>query len=34
MSKMTDFFNKIRENLPALELRQEQPLSNFTSFRI
>ncbi len=34
MLKMTDFIAYFRENLPYLELRQEQPLSKYTSFRI
>lgn len=34
MLKMTDFIAYFRENLPSLELRLEQPLSKYTSFRI
>lgn len=34
MSKMGNFMDRIRENIPSLELRSEQPLSKFTSFRI
>lgn len=34
MLKMTEFCAYIGENLPSLELRLEQPLSKYTSFRI
>ena len=34
MSKITEFCENIRNILPALELRSEQPLSKYTSFRI
>lgn len=34
MLKMTDFIAELRRNLPSLELRMEQPLSKYTSFRI
>lgn len=34
MLKMTDFIAYFRENFPSLELRLEQPLSKYTSFRI
>lgn len=34
MSKMTDFIAYFRENLPNLELRTNQPMSKYTSFRI
>ncbi len=34
MSKMKNFMDKIKENIPSLEVRTEQPLSEFTSFRI
>lgn len=32
--KMIQFIDKIRENIPSLELLNEQPLSKFTSFHI
>ena len=34
MSKITDFITYFGENHPALELRTNQPMSKFTSFRI
>ena len=34
MLKMTDFIADLGRNLPSLELRMEQPLSKYTTFRI
>lgn len=34
MSKITDFINYFGENYPGLELRTQQPMSKYTSFRI
>ena len=34
MLKMTDFIALLREKIPTLELRPQQPLSKYTSFRI
>lgn len=34
MSKMTDFIHNIQENHPDFQLRFEQPMSKYTSFRI